>query len=122
MYKEYLGEGYHEEIRKMMTTDETLLPDRIIDADLNIGAMKRFIAPAIDRMEMLGNRVDNEQKFSQLSNAAVYYLCGVLCVAMKSRTSTPPFNIPRYKKRWDKKRDGYMQKGNTLMKGLMQMG
>jgi hypothetical protein len=45
MYKEYLGEGYHEKIRKMLTADETLLPDRIIDADANIGGMKKLIAP-----------------------------------------------------------------------------
>jgi hypothetical protein len=122
MYKEYLGEGYHEKIRKMLTCDDTLLPDRIIDADANIGAMKTLITPAIEKMQMFGKEVDNEEKFKQLSDAALYYLCGILCMAMKSRTSAPPFNISKYKKRWDKKQAGYMQKGNTLMQGLMRMG
>lgn len=122
MYEEYLGEGYHEKIRKMLTVDDTLLPNRIIDADLNIGAMKRFIAPAIEKMQMFGKHVDSKEKFILLSQAALYYLCGILCVAMKSRTSSPPFNIPKYKKRWDKKRDGYMQKGNQYLQGLMRMG
>jgi hypothetical protein len=122
MYKEYLGEGYHEKIRKMLTADDTLLPDRIIDADANIGAMKRLIAPAIEKMHMFGKDVDTEEKFKLLSDAALYYLCGILCMAMKSRTSSPPFNIPKYKKRWDKKKDGYMQKGNQYMQGLMNMG
>lgn len=122
MYKEYLGEGYHQKIRKMLTVDEKLLPNRIIDADANIGAMKMLISPYIEKMKMFGKMIDNDSKFNQLSNAAVYYLCGILCVAMKSRTSSPPFNVPKYKKRWDKKREGYMQKGNQLMTGLMQMG
>jgi hypothetical protein len=122
MYKEYLGEGYHEKIRKMLTADETLLPDKIIDADLNIGGMKKLIAPAIEKMQMFGKEVDNEEKFKLLSDAALYYLCGILCMAMKSRTSSPPFNLPKYKKRWDKKKDGYMQKGNQYMQGLMRMG
>jgi hypothetical protein len=119
MYKEYLGEGYHDKIRKMLTADDTLLPDRIIDADANIGAMKKLIAPAIEKMQMFGKEVDSEEKFKQLSDAALYYLCGILCMAMKSRTSAPPFNIAKYKKRWDKKKDGYMQKGNACIKALL---
>ena len=119
MYKEYLSEGYHEKIRKMLTADETLLPDRIIDADLNIGAMKKLIAPAIEKMQMFGKEVDSEEKFKQLSDAALYYLCGILCMAMKSRTSAPPFNLPKYKKKWDKKQVGYMQKGNAYIKALL---
>lgn len=119
MYKEYLGEGYHEKIRKMLTADETLLPDKIIDADLNIGGMKKLIAPAIEKMQMFGKAVDTEEKFKLLSDAALYYLCGILCMAMKSRTSAPPFNLSKYKKRWDKKKDGYMQKGNASLKALL---
>jgi hypothetical protein len=122
MYKEYLGEGYHEKIRKMLTCDKVLLPDSIIDADLNIGGMKKLIAPAIEKMQMFGKEVDSAEKFKMLSDAALYYLCGILCVALKSRTSSPPFNLPKYKKRWDKKCDGYMQKGSQYMQGLMRMG
>ncbi len=118
MHESYLGEGYHKKVRQMLTCDETLLPDRIIDADANIGAMKMLVAPVIKKTQMLGNNIDNEHKFNQLSSAALYYLCGILCVAMKSRTSAPPFNVKKYQKEWDKKRDGYMQKGNLLMEGL----
>lgn len=122
MYEEYLGKGYHDRIRKMLTADDELLPDRIIDADANIGAMKMLIAPAIEKMQMSGGQIDTEEKFNQLSSAALYYLCGILCMAMKSRTSAPPFDAPKYKRRWDKKRDKYMQKGNALMEGLRHMG
>lgn len=122
LYEDYLGRGYHNKLRQMLTVDETLLPNRIIDADLNIGGMKRLIATALDKMNMIGNRVDNEKKFNQLSSAALYYLAGILCMAMKSRTSAPPFNIPKYKKPWDKKQAGYMQKANLLMEGLRRMG
>jgi hypothetical protein len=122
MYEEYLGPDYRNRIRKMLTCDDTLLPNKIIDADLNIGGMKKLIAPAIEKMQMFGKEVDTEEKFKLLSDAALYYLCGILCMAMKSRTSSPPFNLPKYKKRWDKKKDGYMQKGNQYMQGLMRMG
>ncbi|HHX60999.1 MAG TPA: hypothetical protein GX707_09860 [Epulopiscium sp.] len=119
MHEEYLGKGYHNKIRKMLTCNEELLPDRIIDADGNIGAMKILITPTIEKMQLNGKKIDTEEKFNQLSNVALYYLCGILCMAMKSRTSAPPFNIPKYKKNWNKKQKGYMQKGNQLMMGLM---
>lgn len=49
MYEEYLGKGYHDKVRKMLTVDEELLPDRIIDAQANIGAMKMLISPAVEK-------------------------------------------------------------------------
>lgn len=119
MYEEYLGKGYHAKIRKMLTCNEELLPNRIIDADLNIGGMKQLLSPALEKMNMFGNKIDSEEKFNQLSQVALYYLCGILCMAMKSRTSAPPFDLKKYQKRWDKKQKGYMQKGNQLMQGLM---
>lgn len=122
MYEEYLGKGYHDKIRKMLTVDDKLLPDSIIDAQTNIGAMKMLLAPTLEKMQMLGKTVDTEEKYNHLASAGLYYLCGVLCMAMKSRTSAPPFNIKKYQKRWDKKRDKYMQKGNQLLLGLMRMG
>jgi len=115
MYEEFLGQDYHEKIRKMLTADEALLPDRIIDADLNIGGMKKLISPALEKMKLFGRTINNDQKYNQLTNIAIYYLCGILCNAMKSRTSAPPYNVPRYRKKWDKKREGYMQKGNQPM-------
>lgn len=122
MYEEYLGKGYHDKVRKMLTVDDKLLPDSIIDAQTNIGAMKMLLAPTLEKMQMLGKTVDTEEKYNYLASAGLYYLCGVLCMAMKSRTSAPPFNIKKYQKRWDKKRDKYMQKGNELLLGLMRMG
>ena len=119
MHEQYLGKGYHDKIRKMLTCNEELLPNRIIDADLNIGGMKQLLSPALEKMNMFGNKINSEEKFNQLSQVALYYLCGILCMAMKSRTSAPPFNLKKYQKRWDKKQKGYMQKGNQLMQGLM---
>lgn len=119
MHEQYLGKGYHDKIRKMLTCNEELLPNRIIDADLNIGGMKQLLSPALEKMNMFGNKIDSEEKFNQLSQVALYYLCGILCMAMKSRTSAPPFDLKKYQKRWDKKQKGYMQKGNQLMQGLM---
>lgn len=119
MYSEYLGTGYHDKIRNLLTVNTELLPDRIINADVNIGAMKKIIAPAVDRKNLLHGGIQTEEQFNKLSEAACYVLCGVLCVALKSRTSTPPYNLPKYKKNWDKKRNKFVQKGNLLIKELM---
>ena len=120
MHAEYLGKGYHDKIRKMLTCNEELLPNRIIDADGNIGAMKLLITPHIENMQLNGNKIDTEGKFNQLSSVVIYYLCGILCMAMKSRTSAPPFDLKKYQKRWDKKQKGYMEKGNKIMQGLIK--
>lgn len=119
MYEEYLGEGYHDEIRKRLCLPEEVLPDSVIDADYNIGGMKQLLSPALEKMNMLGNKINTEEKFNQLSQVAVYYLCGILCMAMKSRTSAPPFNLKKYQKNWDKKQKNYMARGNRIMQGLM---
>ncbi len=121
MYKEYLGEGYHDRIRKMMTCNKELLPNSIIDAEYNIGAMKMLIAPAVEKMQTQGKFIDTDEKYKSLTDVAIYYLCAILCMAMKSRTSAPPYNTKKYQRNWDKKRIGYMQKGNLLMQGLKQM-
>lgn len=119
MYEEYLGEGYHDKVRAMLTLPEKVLPNSVIDAEYNIGAMKQLVSPAIEKMRMLGKKVDIDEKFNLVSRAAVYYLCGILCVAMKSRTSAPPFNLKKYQKNWDKKQKSYMARGNRIMQGLM---
>lgn len=122
MYKEYLGEGYHEKVRKKLSVDDKLLPNRIIDAEANIGAMKQLVAPVIDIMREHGKYVDNEKKYEQLQTAALHYLCGVLCNALKSRTSAPPYDTPEYKRNWDKKCEKFMRYANSQMMELMRMG
>ena len=94
----------------------------IIDAEYNIGAMKMLIAPAVEKMQMQGKFIDTDAKYKTLTDIAIYYLCAILCVAMKSRTSAPPFDVKKYQKRWDKKQAKYVQKGNVLIQGLMRMG
>lgn len=121
-YEEYLGKGYHERIRKAVTVDDVLLPNRIIDADLNIGTMKTLIAPVVEQMQMAGKFVNTEKKYKQLNDAALNYLCGILCLALKSRTSSPPYDTPEYKRNWDKKREKFMRYANGQMMELMKMG
>jgi hypothetical protein len=119
MYEEYLGQGYYDKVRKMLTANEELLPDRIIDADLNIGGMKKLLAPALDKMIARGKEINSEEQYSVLQEAGLNYLCGILCLALKSRTAKPPYNLQKYKKNWDKKKNKFMQKGNLLMRELI---
>lgn len=122
MYKEFLGNGYHGKVRKKITVDDVLLPDRIIDADGNVGAMKQVVAPYIETMQRFGKFVNNEKKYVMLQDAALNILCGILCMALKSRTFAPPFNAPEYQRNWDKKREKFMRCGNSQLMGLMKMG
>lgn len=122
MYEEYLGEGYHDRVRTMLTVDDVLLPNEIIDADFNIGSMKELVVAMLKNIELKGGKIDTEEKMTAVTNMAVYFLCGVLCMAMKSRTSVEPFDIPKYKKQWDKKLKKYMSKGNEIALGLIPMG
>jgi hypothetical protein len=115
MYEEYLGEGYHERVRKMLTADEKLLPNSIIDAELNIGTMKALTNQALNRFKHKKPQIDTEEKLDLLKEISIYYLCAVLCVAMKSRTSVKPFNLKKYDKNWGKKRERYAQKGKKLL-------
>lgn len=122
MHEKYLGKWYHDEVRKIIGADKNLCPNRIIDAELNIGAMKMLITPALEKLAVSGKAIDSEKKYNGLATAARYYLSGVLCLAMKSRASTPPFSKQKYKRNWDVVRARCMEKANRLMIGLMQMG
>lgn len=114
MYKEYLGEDYHDEVRKILSVKEGLCPDRMIDAEYNIGAMKELIAPAIEKMELQGKKVNSEKQYNTLSLAARYYLAGVLCLPLRSMSKVDK----RYKRNWDKKMRKCMERGNQLIQWL----
>ncbi len=101
MYEEYLGFGYHEKVRDMLSVDENLLPDSIIDSDINIGAMKILSSPLADDIIKKKDIVNLEEEYSKLVDVALHYLCGVLCIALKSRTANGQFNDPKYMRDWD---------------------
>ena len=122
MYSEYLGKDYVKRIRRMIGADETLLPNSIVNADLNIGGVKLLIAPVIEEMQKFGKFVDDKKKYDQLQSAAINYLAGILCLALKSRTSSPPYDAPEYKRNWDKKREKFMRYANAQLMELMKMG
>jgi len=120
-YEEFLGKNYTGRIRNMLGADDNLLPDSIIDADINIGGMKTIIAPVVEKLTLLG-KIKDEKSYKHLQEAAIYILAGILCIAMKSRTSTPPYDAPEYKRNWDKKREKFMRYGNEKLRWMMQMG
>jgi len=120
-YEEFLGKNYTGRIRNMLGADDDLLPDSIIDADINIGGMKTIIAPVVEKLTLLG-KIKDEKSYKHLQEAAIYILAGILCIAMKSRTSTPPYDAPEYKRNWDKKREKFMRYGNEKLRWMMQMG
>ncbi|MDD5486700.1 MAG: hypothetical protein PHW65_04020 [Dehalococcoidales bacterium] len=122
MYEEYLGEGYHETARLILGADQDLLPNSIVDADLNISAMKMMMAAFFEQKPMTVMSKITEAQDKLITKAALYYLAAVLCVALKSRTAVPPFNTFRYKKDWEKKRKKCADKGNKLLMRVLLMG
>jgi len=114
MYEEYLGENYHWEIRKLLGAGDTLCPDSIIDADLNIGAMKYIMTQKVKDV----TQVDSDEKFQKLSKAGRFYLAAVICVALKSRTAVAPYNTSKYRKDWDKIRGKCLSKAEKIMNSL----
>ena len=122
MYKEFMGEGYHEQVRMILGADETLCPNKIIDADMNIGAMKMMISGALESKPYLLFQGATEQRVEAIAKAARYYLAAVICLALKSRTSAPPYDTPKYRKDWEKKRKKCADKGNSIMLRMMRMG
>ena len=113
MYSEFLGENYHDTIRKILRATPELVTDSMVDAPANIGAMKSLITAPLEKMMHKGWKVDDERKFALLQKAAHYYLAGILCLPLVGRGK-------RLKSRsdWDKKRKRCIEKGN---KALVQL-
>jgi len=118
MYSEFLGENYHDGVRKILVASKGLVPDSMIDADANIGAMRGFISPYVMEMDRFGMAIsgnDNPQ-FSELSKAARYYLAAILCVPLRNRSK----RFGKGYANWDKKRVRCMQKATDIMFRLMR--
>ena len=118
MYREYLGENYHWEVRKILGVKDNLCTDTIIDADLNVGAMKMIMKQQLTNP----SRIKTEQQYQQVAKAAQYYLSGIICLALKSRTAVPPYNSSTYRKDWDTLRQKCMSKGASIIQKAMLMG
>lgn len=124
MYSEYLGKEYHEAIRKILfSVDNILLPDSMIDAEKNIGGMKFLLSRVFDKHGYNVAKIVDLRRYDTLVKASRYYLAGVICIAIRSRTKTPPFNVPKYASHnWEKKQEKCMAHGNQAIRELMLMG
>jgi len=123
MHETFFGERYHDKVRQMLKADNVLLPNCVIDADTNIGGAKIIVQRQLEYYEKaFENFKEGSMAFKKLQSAALYFLSGILCLAMQSRTSTPPFSIPKYKKNWDAKRNECITRGNLLVRELVKMG
>jgi hypothetical protein len=109
-----LGENYHWEIRKLIGAGDKLLPDSIIDAELNVGAAKLILGT---RLELVSPEV-MEKSTDKIQKAAKHYLAAVICVALKSRTAEAPYNTSKYRKNWDDKRRSLLSKADLIMERL----
>lgn len=114
LIKEYLRENYHDEIRDILKADEVLLPDRIIDAELNIGAANLILEGMLESCV----QINTVKRKAQVSRAAKLFLCGVLCLALNSRTKVEPFL--KYRKDWEYHRRKNMDKANKIMLKLFR--
>lgn len=113
LIKEYLRENYHDEIRDILKADDVLLPDRIIDAELNISAANIILEGMLESCVA----INSEKRKERVSRAAKLFLCGVLCLALNSRTKVEPFL--KYRRDWEYHRKKNMDKANKIMLKLL---
>ena len=114
LIKNYLGENYHDEIRDILKADDVLLPDSIIDAELNIGAANMILKGMLESCVV----INSDKRRERVSKAAKFYLCGVLCVMLTSRTKVEPFL--KYRRDWEYHRQKNMDKANKIMLKLFR--
>lgn len=115
-YKQFMGEDYHNKIRTLLQANEELLPDRIIDADLHIGTMRKMIQDRVGAKYDMGLIPKSEELFNLVQEAARYLLAGIICSALKSRTAVPPFK--KYERNWKKKQLKLMQRYELFMRNI----
>lgn len=121
MYERYLGKKYHSRIRKLLKTSKGVVPNSMIDADYNIGAMQVIIAPSIERVQAEGLEF-TEERYEVLKEAALHALAGILCIPLYSKSQKPQFTQPKYQKNWKKKQQEMMEKSRKYLKVLVEMG
>ncbi|MFA6729094.1 MAG: hypothetical protein WCS17_12900 [Prevotella sp.] len=114
MLKEYLGDNYHDSIRELLKADDYLLPDSIIDAELNVGATKIII----DGMLESCVQINSERRKERVSRAVKLTHCAVLCTMLKSRTKNKMF--ANYRRDWEYKRKQCMDKADKIMFKLLK--
>lgn len=114
LIKDYLGANYHDEIRELLKADDILLPDRIIDAELNIGAANIILEGMLESCVS----INSDRRKERVSRAAKLSLCGVLCLPLSSRTKVGPFL--KYRKDWEYHRQKNMGKANKIMLKLFK--
>lgn len=123
MYSDYLGPDYHDRVRKLLTADDIICNNRMIDSDIIIGAMKRILAPYLEGAPgfVLGDnkvQVENEEDYAVFQQAALFILAGILCPPIISRAKVPPFLGQKYQKNWKKKQAKLMQRGHMWLESL----
>ncbi|MBA1335851.1 MAG: hypothetical protein HPY66_1669 [Firmicutes bacterium] len=128
MHEEYLGEGYHDKVRKLLGADNKICTNTMIDADINIGAMKKIITPYLQGgpvgFGLAGQRVEinTEDRFATLQQGALFILAAVLCSPIISRAKVQPFLNFKYQKNWGKKQKELMRKGHMWLDSLQVKG
>lgn len=121
-YAEYLGEGYCDKVRQLLTADDKICTDGMINSDVCIGGMKQMLAPYLEGSNIITTtdkvQVQDEADFATFQQAALYILAGILCSPIASRAKVPPFLGQKYQKNWKKKQTKLMQKGHLWLESL----
>ena len=114
MITDYLEPNYHDSIRKFLGADEFLLPNQIIDAELNIGAAGIILEGVLESCKP----INSDARKEKVSRASKLYLCAVLCTMLKSRTKNKMF--ADYRRDWESKRKQCIDKADKIMLKLFK--
>jgi len=126
-YTKYLGEGYCDRVRKLLTTDDKMCTDTMINSDVCIGGMKQILTPYLEGSNVTfvptdKVQVKDEVDYAAFQQAALYILAGILCSPIISRARNFPFLGQKYQKNWKKKQTKLMQKGHLWLESLKKQG
>ena len=122
MYSEFMGKNYERKIRAKFKLNSTVLPNEMINAQLNIGTMGQIIGAKLEDLETKGIYIDNSKKQKLVEDMAIHALCMVLCGPLKSRTSVDPLNEKENQKKWKQRQLNYSKKVNDRYLELRMMG
>lgn len=116
MHSEYLGSNYHDTIRTMLKVKKNILPDTVIDADINIGGMKLILNDSLFVPLATGKIEMNEKNFLLVRKTALHVLAGILCCSLASKTDMPEF--VKHKRNWKRVMGKQFEKARLYMESL----
>lgn len=108
MFSEYLGVGYHDNIRDILRVKPEVLPNDVIDNPMYINSMRLAMTHELFAPIALGQLEMNASNYDIVRRAGAHALAGFLCVYLEE------YPI----RNWDRVRRKQFQKWRMCLESL----